>query len=576
MTVVGTSYFDTYANYKVGYDLISQDATTNSSYVRFYGVLEVTGNKISWAWANASVWGASASLGGTYYNGSHTVVTQEVTLYHNNDGTYTNTLSGTLSASWTGGTASGTFSLPKIARYPYLVSGTNFNDEENPVYTITNPDTTHVVRVKLEAGGNTQLITRDLAVGYSGTYTLELTTAERNTLRQLCTGNSMQVTETVCAMNGNTELSASYKTYTMSITDAAPTFTASYEDTNATTLAITSDDQQIIRNNSTLEINIANAEAKKYATLSNLECDINGTTYNGTISGTTGTINVGTLNLSSNTRALVYLRDSRGFETMIPLTLEILDWQLPTGIITLNRKNNYYTQTDITVDANYASLDSKNVITLKVRSKKTTDQNYGNYTTLQDNVLTTINLDNLYEWDVQVLVQDLIGSTTYNLTLDKGIPIIFFDRIKRSVGIDCFPEDDTSLEVNGVNVMTTLNNKIDKGELLFDDSSGYQAMDIPLSKNWSNYTRLDIVHDKGQIFTIDLDYHNAGDAIGISYFWHDSSSQNAAGVFGAFYQLSTDGTKLEYIRARRFYSYGTSVAVDSTNNLKIYKVIGYK
>ena len=472
MQVVGTSYFDTWANYQVGYDLLSQSRENNTSTVRFYGVLNVTGNQISWAWANASVWGATWNLSGQYYRGSHTVVQQDVVITHNQDGSYSGTLSGTLSASWTGGTASGTFTLPKIARYPYLTSGTNFFDTTNPVYTISNPDTTHPVKVKLEAGGNTQLITRMLPAGYSGTYTLELTAAERTTLLALTPNSStLPVVETVCAMNGDTELSWSYKNYTMTVDNYQTPYEVSYQDTNATTIAITNNNQQIIRNNSTLQINVTGATAMKEATLSTLEVEINGETYTGTLSGTTGTINVGTLNLSSDTRARVYLYDSRGYGTMKPLNLIILNWEIPTAIVNLGRQNNYYTDTDINVDANYSSLDNKNVLTLKVRSKKVGESTYGAYTTLQDNVTTTLQLDNTYQWDVQVLVQDLIGSTTYNSTIDRGIPIVFFDRKRRSVGINCFPENDTSLEVNGMNITEEINKKRDTYDLETDGAA---------------------------------------------------------------------------------------------------------
>lgn len=472
MQVVGTSYFDTWANYQVGYDLLSQSRENNTSTVRFYGVLNVTGNQISWAWANASVWGATWNLSGQYYRGSHTVVQQDVVITHNQDGSYSGTLSGTLSASWTGGTASGTFTLPKIARYPYLTSGTNFFDTTNPVYTISNPDTTHPVKVKLEAGGNTQLITRMLPAGYSGTYTLELTAAERTTLLALTPNSStLPVVETVCAMNGDTELSWSYKNYTMTVDNYQTPYEVSYQDTNATTIAITNNNQQIIRNNSTLQINVTGATAMKEATLSTLEVEINGETYTGTLSGTAGTINVGTLNLSSDTRARVYLYDSRGYGTMKPLNLIILNWEIPTAIVNLGRQNNYYTDTDINVDANYSSLDNKNVLTLKVRSKKVGESTYGAYTTLQDNVTTTLQLDNTYQWDVQVLVQDLIGSTTYNSTIDRGIPIVFFDRKRRSVGINCFPENDTSLEVNGMNITEEINKKRDAYDLATDGAA---------------------------------------------------------------------------------------------------------
>ena len=122
-------------------------------------------------------------------------------------------------------------------------------------------------------------------------------------------------------------------------------------------------------------------------------------------------------------------------------------------MLDLARQNNFYSSTDIKVDANYSLLTvdnvNKNTITIKVRTKKVSDQSYGSYTTLQDNVTTTLTLDNNYQWDVQVLLEDKLGSTTYNLQIDRGIPIIFFDRLKRSVGINCFPENNTSLEVEG-------------------------------------------------------------------------------------------------------------------------------
>lgn len=393
-------------------------------------------------------------------SGSSRSASGTINVTHNDDGN----LSGYAYASFNkGGTSSYTpnsagvttawTGLTTIARYPTLTSGSNFTDIQNPVYNISNPASLYNIRVKIEAGGNTQLIIRDLASNYRGNYTLELTESERNTLRALCPNSkTLAVRETVCAMNGNTELSANYKDYTMTIVDAAPTFDASYLDSNSTTTAITGDNQQIIRNQSLLEIDVSNATAYKYATLSSIIATINGTTYNATLSGSTATFNIGALNLSTNTNAVVTLTDSRGFTATQTLELEILNWELPTAIITLQRENNYYSNTNINVDANYSSLDSHNTITLKTRYKKITDSSYGAYVTLQDNVTSTLNLDNNYQWDVQVLVQDLLGQTTYNLTLDRGIPIIFFDRLRRSMGINCFPEEDESLEISGERV----------------------------------------------------------------------------------------------------------------------------
>ena len=327
--------------------------------------------------------------------------------------------------------------------------------------------------------------------------------------------------------SGTTEGAWSYKDVTMTLINASPTFTVTYADTNASTIAITSDNQQIIRNNSTLQINISNASAKKYATLSSLKAIINGVEYNGTISGTTGTINVGTLNLSSDTEAVVTLVDSRGLGSGEYVTIEILDWQLPTGIVSLQRQNNFYSQTDINVDANYSSLDSKNVLTLKVRSKKVDEGSYGAYTTLTDNVTTTLTLDNNFQWDVQVLVQDLIGSTTYNLTIDRGIPIIFFDRLKRSVGVNCFPNNNEALEVKGTNILTSINNNTTNisnitGTILWTnpdvsqdittdtnitlDSDDYDVYEVIYAYNTSDIIEMSVKSTKGKgtllLFTI--------------------------------------------------------------------------
>ena len=65
-------------------------------------------------------------------------------------------------------------------------------------------------------------------------------------------------------------------------------------------------------------------------------------------------------------------------------------------------------------------------------------------------------MENIIITLITVLVQDEIGSTTYNLTIDRGIPIIYFDRILRSMGINCFPADAQSLEIGGENVMNRI------------------------------------------------------------------------------------------------------------------------
>ena len=52
--------------------------------------------------------------------------------------------------------------------------------------------------------------------------------------------------------------------------------------------------------------------------------------------------------------------------------------------------------------------------------------------------------------ELKITVADSIGSTIYNLVVGRGLPIWFVDRLLNSVGINCFPLQDDSLEVNGL------------------------------------------------------------------------------------------------------------------------------
>lgn len=349
-------------------------------------------------------------------------------------------------------TGSGSWSLPQIARYPVLQSGQDFTDEGNPTLTFTNTAKIYPIRVKLEAGGDAQLITKDIDKS-STSYTFNLTEAERNLLRSKCpNSNTLTVVETVCAMSGNTELSASYKNYTMTIVNANPTFNVAYKDTNSAIVAVTGNDQLIVQSKSTLQINITNATALKSASLRTATCVLNGTTYSGNITGSSYTFNIGALDISSNATAEITVTDSRGNSTTQNLTIQMIPYYSPSAIITYERANNYYSPTTVNVDANYASVNGANSVTIKVRYKKTTDSTWSSYVTFQDNVSQVLQLDNEYAWDLQTVITDLYSTVTYNMVVSRGVPIVYFDRLKNSTGFNCFPLDEYSVEINNVPV----------------------------------------------------------------------------------------------------------------------------
>lgn len=398
--------------------------------------------------------GSINQRGGTVYLGS-----TSYRVGHNSDGTKSCSISttfnvqATLSGSYVGSiSASGTINLNTIPRAATISKATNFNDTGNPTITYSNPAGNSVS--SLQAGifldGWTDVAGyRDISK--TGTsYTFNLTDAERNAIRA-ATPNSNTLTlrfyvRTV--LGGQTYLN--YTTATVTIVNGNPTFTASYEDTNSAVVAVTGDNQKIVQNKSTLAVKVTNAAALKSATLTTATCVLNGTTYSGNISNNAYTFNIGALDISSNATATVTVADSRGNTTTKTLTIQVIAYYAPSAIITYERDNNYYTPTTVNVDADYASVNGANSVTIKVRYKKTTASTWSSYVTFQDNVSQTLQLDNEYAWDLQTVITDLYSTVTYNQIVSRGMPIVYFDRLKNSVGFNCFPLDDDSVEAGNV------------------------------------------------------------------------------------------------------------------------------
>lgn len=345
---------------------------------------------------------------------------------------------------------SGNWDLPSIQRKALITKVFNFADTEQPKLQYSNPagDSVNSLQACISFDGSTANIAyRDVPKG-NQSYTFSLTDSEMDSIRQAVTGQSGTlyfILKTV--INGSTYLDS--KTVVCTINDASPTFDCSYYDTNSKTVAITENNQKIIQNNSTLRIEISNAEAKKYASLKSVSVNLNGANYSGVFSGNSAVVDVGTVNISYDINASVTVVDSRGNSTTKSLAIAIEYWQLPTAVINVRRDSNYYSDCKITVSADYSFLDDKNTVGIKYRLKRSDSSAWCEYATLENYMTGSFVADNAYKWTAQVKVSDKLGSTTYNVDLAKGVPIIYFDRQKQSVGVNCFPKNEGSFEVNG-------------------------------------------------------------------------------------------------------------------------------
>ena len=381
---------------------------------------------------------------------------------------------------------SGSWSLPDIGRASQPSLNTwpnnspNFNIGDTIVVHMNRKSTvfTHTVVLKLGSYSYT------VGTGVTDNITLDTDRIASNLYAQMPNSNSMNGEIVVTTYSGSTVIGTSSCAIIAHVVNSNPTLDASYEDSNSATVAITGDNQYIIRNNSTLKISVSNAQALNSATLKTLTAVVNGNAYTGTLKGSTGVINVGVVNVSSDVKVTVKLTDSRGNEGIREITVLVYDWTLPSAIIKLNRKSNYYSESILNVNANFSSIGGKNEVTIKYRTKKVANSTYSTYTIIQNNADANFTADNEYEWNVQINIADKLGNTTYNLILPRGIPITYVDIKKKSFGVNCFPKHDNSLEANGVCL---------SGNVLYNSASG-TAGTVTLSDSAENYTYLEIFY----------------------------------------------------------------------------------
>lgn len=344
--------------------------------------------------------------------------------------------------------------LTAIPRQANLTGAPNFNDTQNPTITYSNPAGNAVTSLQAcisLTGASADIGYRDIPKNATS-YTFNLTQAEKNALlASIPNSNSRSVVFIVKTVIGGVTYYSNL-TRTFSVVNANPTISGpSYYDTNSSTIAITNNNQKIIQKASNVSFKANTISALKYATLSSVRVTCNGITKSASLSGSTANnviIAFGAIDSTSNLSASIVVTDSRGNTASATLNITMLEWSLPTANISLSRKSNYYSESYLTVNANISSLDGNNSVTIKYQYKEKSAGSYGSLVTINNGQTYTLNLDNEKSYDFKIFVTDRVGETIYNRVLQIGIPILYIDRLLRSVGIGTIPNEINMLAVD--------------------------------------------------------------------------------------------------------------------------------
>ena len=337
--------------------------------------------------------------------------------------------------------------------------------------TVYNTSYTHTLVIK---NGSTTVLTITGLTLANGSNTVTLTAAQRSTvLAAMSALKSFTGTFALTTYSGSSQIgNTSEKTATVQTTSAnsAPTFTAfTFEDSNATAVGVTGNNQILIQNISTLKLTLTAATAKNGATISSYSV----VAGSKTASGTTTAITVGTLPDKGTVPVIVTAIDSRGYTTAVTVNITVLEYEgINITEYTMRRVNEVEDTTQVTIGGNITPVtiggENKNSLRyLYYRYRKTSDSSYNSYkditssTEYDDSGFNFesdewLSLDADYSYYVQFLVTDKLTSDTVTITVPQGTPLLALRRKK--VGINkrepaAALDVDGSVMMNGFNVL---------------------------------------------------------------------------------------------------------------------------
>ena len=348
---------------------------------------------------------------------------------------------------------SGTSSVKTIGNSVLNSVSTVTADNSTVSFTINTtvyvPSYTHKLEIK---NGNTSILTKTGLTLASGNNTITLTSSERTTLlNAMANIKNFTGTFNLSTWSGSTQIgSTTSKTATVQTTvaNSAPTFTGfTYVDGNSTSIAVTENNQILIGGVSTITVTANAATAKNSATIKSYSLVFGSTTA----SSTTTTITTGTITNTGTVALTVSAVDSRGYSTSQTVNVTSLPYsKIVFKTNSLRRVNEVENTIQLAFtgemkDITISNVDKNSVQVCQYRYKKTSDQNYGNWTSIVSGVTRSGNnlsytndslttLDANYSWNVQVNITDRLTSDTITLTVGQGTPLMSW-RTKK-VGIN--------------------------------------------------------------------------------------------------------------------------------------------
>ena len=481
-------YMNLYAKYN------SQSVSNNQTYgtAKLTFELNAPYTDVSTQNVQTNLVGISKSLGNkTFYRGETTLQEEDFTINHNQDGTSTEKgiTGGFSSIVIRAGDVGWTVTAPKIDRYPILTNADNFSDEENPTIQYTTilgfVGATVEACISSEDGSVIYVGYRAVNVD-NGSYTFQLTNAERATLRNATTNaNTLPIRFYLRTTTTNNTKYYSYLAKTLTIVNATPTQTTTKLETVPSIVALLgSGAEKVVQNASKVRFTIT-PTTQKGATISSVTITHNGITYTKTASPYTFDIDVKNGNFN------ILVIDSRGNKNGTngeTISLTLIEY-IPVNITRcdLARVNPTSSDVILNLEADYKQTNFNSTANAPVVKWRLKNGTYATIPSSYYTIDTTNNKVNVYYTISNAVVYTTNGYFDIYIE-DKITTDVESDKLVLK-GVAVFERGEHDVQVNGnlfvadtnrqnkVNVLQAIANVVNSGSnsngdyIQFDDGT---------------------------------------------------------------------------------------------------------
>lgn len=448
----------TYGEIRTYARLRSQSKEENKSYYDLKSTYYISSyNNVSFDSATGTLDGETKGYGyTTMYKGETTI--QEFTreISHNSDGS---SPTKNVATSWTasyggGGSTSADIVFPKIDRYPMIVQAPNFSDEDNPTITYTTTmgfsGATLEACIKLVIDGPQIVPYRQISV-QDGSYTFNLTTSERNALREATpNSNTLNVVFVLRTITTDNQVFLNGATRQMTIVNGDPSFTHTELETDENVISIlgSSSANTIIQNVSKVKV-IVVPTAIKGATITSVRVS-SGLNYSQTKTTSPYEFIV-PVTVASMT---ITATDSRG-NTHGAGVMKTLVEYTPVSLNSFSFKRRNPTSSDIilNLDTTYLQRNFNNTANVPTVRWKLDDGSFTTIPSTEYSIDTTNNKLTITNYELsnalvytakgtfRIEVSDLLTSDSNTQDVIKGIPTFDYGEHDLQVNGDLYVAD---------------------------------------------------------------------------------------------------------------------------------------